>query len=292
MQTIQTSARTQIPGAVLAVAVLCWTVPAIQAEQIQRKFSTSATPSLLLHNHIGNVSVKGWEQNEIEIQGERFSDAVEVMIEGGQQKVSVQTHPRREGLPPEQTRVDFRIQVPRRATVRIDSDSGDRITVEDLQGEVFIEAVSGRVELSRIQGNIAVRTMDAPILIRDSSGHIEARSISGNLEFVDVNGSQLVGNTNSGTISYEGDFGSGGIYILNNHSSLIRILPSRTSSFDLKARAVEGFIESELSFRPTPMAAPFRRLSPRKFVQGRFNSGESTVTITSFSGTIQLHRPR
>ena len=294
IQTLQTveAARARMPIAVAAVALLCWTVPAIQAEQIQRKFSTSATPSLLLHNHIGSVSVKSWEKNEIEIQAEQFSDAVEVMIEGGRQKVSVQIHPKREGLSPQETKMDFQIQVPRQATVRIDCESGDRISVEDVNGDVFVEAVSGRVELSGIQGNIAVRTMDGAILIRDSTGQVEARSISGNLEFVEVNGSRLVGNSNSGTIRYEGDFGSGGNYILNNHSSWIRIQPSRQASFDLKARAVEGFIESELSFHPTPLATPFRRLSPRKFVQGRFNSGESTVTITSFSGTIHLHRPR
>ncbi len=284
--------RMRMPVAVVAAAVLCWGIPAIQAEQIQKNFPTSATPSFLLHNHTGSISVKSWEQNEIEIRGESFSDDVEVMIEGGSEKVSVQTHPKREGVPPQELRVDFQIRVPRQATVRLDCESGSLISVEDLQGDVFIEAVSGRVELSRIQGSIAVRTMDAPIFIRDSDGHIEARSISGDLEFVGVNGSQLVGNTNSGTISYEGDFGSGGNYILNNHSSWIRIQPSRQSSFDLKARAVEGVIESDLSFSPTPLATPFRRLSPRKFIQGRINSGESTVTITSFSGTIRLHRLR
>ena len=66
IQTLQTveAAHARMPIAVAAVALLCWTVPAIQAEQIQRKFSTSATPSLLLHNHIGSVSVKSWEKNE------------------------------------------------------------------------------------------------------------------------------------------------------------------------------------------------------------------------------------
>ncbi len=286
------SLRMRTPVAVVAAAVLCLGIPAIQAEQIQRNFPTSATPSFLLHNHIGSVSVKTWEQNEIEIRGESFSDVVEIMIEGGPGKVSVQIHPKREGIPPQQLRVEFQIRVPRQATVRLDCESGNLIVVEDLQGDVFIESVSGRVELSRIQGNIVVRTMDGPILIRDSAGHIEARSISGNLEFIGVNGSLLLGNTNSGTISYEGDFGFGGNYILNNHSALIRIQPSLQSSFDLKARAVEGVIESDLTFRPIPLATPFRRLSPRKFVQGRINSGESTVTITSFSGTIRLHRPR
>ena len=284
--------RMRTPVAAVAAAVLCLGIPAIQAEQIQKNFPTSATPSLLLHNHIGSISVKSWEQNEIEIRGEGFSDVVEIMIEGGPERVSVQIHPKREGLSPQETKMDFQIRVPRQATVRIDCESGDRIVVEDLQGDVFIEAVSGRVELSRIQGNISVRTMDGPILIRDSAGHIEARSISGNLEFIGVNGPQLIGNTNSGTISYEGDFGSGGNYILNNHSALIRIQPSLQSSFDLKARAVEGVIESDLTFRPIPLATPFRRLSPRNFLQGRINSGASTVTITSFSGTIRLHRPR
>jgi len=225
------------------------------------------------------------------VQGEPASDQMEVIIMGGEQKVSVQVHPKRERFTPKEARLDFEIRVPRQAIVRVDSERGD-IVVKNLAGSVTIEGVSTPVTLSQMKGHITVRTVDGPILIQSAEGSINADSISGDLRFVQVNGSELVANTNSGAIRYEGDFGDGGTYVLNNYSSPIDIFASAKASFDLTARAVMGLIESSLSFRPTPLGNPFRRLSPNKFLQGRFNSGESTVRVTSYSGTIRVRGPR
>jgi len=270
---------------------LCLGLAVASAETIKKSFPTSANPSFLLHNHTGKVSLEGWDQNVIEIQGEPASDLMEVIIMGEEQKVSIQTHPTRERFTAAEARVNFQIRVPRQATVRVDAERGE-ITVRNLEGNVTIEGVSTPVSLSNIKGNIAVRTVDAPIHISSSEGTINADSISGDLKFVQVNGAELVGNTNTGTIRYEGDFGNGGTYLLNNYSAPIDILASAKASFDLTARAVIGLIESSLAFRPTPLGVPFRRLSPTKFLQGRFNSGNSTVRVMSYSGTIRVRGPR
>ena len=286
------AARRKGESAVLLLtAILSLGLTVASAEQIKKKFSTGPNPSLLLHNHNGSVSVKSWEQNEIEIQGNRSSDAMEVLITGGEQKVTVQTHPPRAHLSPEESRVTFEIRVPRQATIRVDAERGD-VAVEKVQGDVTIEGVSTAVSLADLRGHIAVRTVDGPIRIRSSEGHIEAHSFSGDVEFFQVNGAELVASTNSGGIRYEGDFGLGGTYVLNNYSSPIRILTSEQASFDLTARAVQGMIENSLSFRPIPLGNAFRRLPPNKFLQGRFNSGKSTVQVTSYSGTIQLQGRR
>lgn len=260
------------------------------AETIKKKFTTTASPSFSLHSHAGTVSIKGWEQNEIEIQGESSSDSMEVIIVGGEQKVSVQTHPKRERLSPDEVRLDFQIQVPRQATVRVDSERGE-IQVQDVEGNVTVVGISNAVSLSKVRGNISVTTTDGPIRMQSSEGHIKAESISGDLIFVQVNGPELRASTNSGRIRYEGDFGQGGTYVLNNYSSPIDILASAKASFDLTARAIQGLIQSTLSFRPTPLGNPFRRLSPTKFLQGRFNTGSSTVEVTSYSGTIRVQGP-
>ena len=275
-------------SAVCLTGLVCLGLTVASAETIKKKFTTTANPSLLLHSHTGAVSVKGWEQNEIEIQGESASDAVEVIIVGGEQKVSIQTHfKKRERLSPEEARLDFQIQVPRQATVRVDSERG-QIHVEGLDGNVTISGTSTAVSLSKVRGNISVNTVDGAIRMQFSEGHIKAESISGDLTFVQVNGPELRASTNSGRIRYEGDFGQGGTYVLNNYDAPIDILASARASFDLTARAVQGLIKSTLSFRPTPLGSPFRRLSRDKFLQGRFNTGSSTVEVTSYSGTIQV----
>ena len=278
--------------AMLAVAgVLCAGVGAVSSEPIRKSFATLANPALLLHSHSGAISVKGWNQNQVEIKGERASDAMEVLIVGNEEKVTVQTHPKRQNLSPQEARVDLEIHVPRQALVRVESEQGD-IAVEDLEGDVAVEGVTNSVTLSRIRGHITARTVDGPILIRSSEGHVQADSITGDLKFVEVNGPELIGTTNSGAIRYQGEFGSGGTYMLHNYSSPIEILASPKASFDLTASSVQGTIENQIAFRPLPPGTPFRRPTARKLFQGRVNSGKSTVNITSYSGTIRLSGAR
>ena len=155
---------------------------------------------------------------------------MEVMIEGGRQKVSVQIHPKREGLSPQETKMDFQIQVPRQATVRIDceSETGSpwkMLTATCRRGRQRARGVV------RDPGEI-LRSARWTAPYSSAIPPVKSRPVpsAGILEFVEVNGSRLVGNSNSGTIRYEGDFGSGGNYILNNHSSWIRIQPSRQAS--------------------------------------------------------------
>jgi len=273
-------------------ALICLCGAAALAQQIKKDIPTGAKPSLLLRNQNGAISVKTWDQNQIEIQAEPSSDAMEVMIIPGEQKVTVQTHPKGGRILPSETRVDFTIRVPKQATVRMDSEQG-KISVENVEGDIAIEGVSNSVGLSNVSGHIMIRTVDGPILLRSCEGHIEARSIRGDLKFVDVNASELIANTNSGMISYEGDFGANGHYVLNNYQSPINVVASSKASFELIARALQGSIESEIAFRPTPLGQAFRqRSTPGKFLQGLFNGGDSTVQITSYSGTIRLRGPR
>ena len=272
-------------------ACLGFAAGVLSAETIKKTVPTSASPSFLLHNHTGRIEVQGWDQNQVDIQGESASDAMEVMIMESEQKVTVQVHPKRERFTPQEARLDFLVRVPRRATVRLDSERG-QIVVSDLDGNVTVEGISTPVSLSAVNGHISVRTVDAPVEIKQSEGHIKVDSISGDLRFANVSGPELVANTNSGAIRYEGDFGDSGNYVLNNYSSPIDILATARASFDITARAVMGAIDSTLSFRPIPVGNAFRRLSPGKFLQGRFNSGASTVTVTSYSGTIRVRGPQ
>ena len=274
--------------AMLAVAgVFCAGLGAVSSEPIRKSFATIANPALLLHSHSGAISVKGWDQNQVEIKGERASESMDVLIDGNAEKVTIQTHPKRQNLSPQEAQVNLEIHVPRQALVRVESERGD-IAVEDLEGGVAVEGVANSVTLSRIRGHITARTVDGPILIRASEGHIKADSITGDLKFVQVNASELIGTTNSGAIHYQGDFGSGGTYVLHNYSSLIEIQASPKASFDMTARSVLGTIESQIPFQPLPPGTPFRRSTTGKLLQGRIGTGKSTVQITSYSGTIRL----
>ena len=146
--------------------------------------------------------------------------------------------------------------------------------------------------MSRIRRDITARTLDGPIVIRSSQGHIEAASVSGDLSFVQVNASKFSATTNSGTIRYQGDFGLGGTYQLHSYGSAIEIQASPRASFDVEARSIQGTIENRLPLPSPPPAASVRSARTGKSLQGRINTGKSTVQITSYSGTIRLSGAR
>ena len=273
----------------LAVAVVvCASAAPAFSEVIQKSFATIANPALVLHSHNGEISVKGWDRNQVEIQGDRASaDAMDVIIEGNAEKVTIKTHPKRQNLTREEARVDLTIRVPHQALVRVESEQGD-ITVGDVEGGVTVEGVTNSVALSRIRGHITVRTVDGSIVIRSSDGVVQADSISGDLQFAQVNGSQLTGTTNSGTIRYQGDFGLGGTYKLHSYSSPIEVRASPRASFDVDARSIQGAIDNRISFPSAPSSSALQSRRTGRTVRGRVNTGKSTVQITSYSGTIRL----
>ena len=275
---------------VLAVAgVVCAGAGPASSEEIEQTFATIANPAVVLHSHSGTISLQGWDRNQVAIRVDRASaEAMDVLIEGNAEKVTIKTHPKREGLTPEEARVDLEIGVPRQTIVNLDAEQGD-ITVADVQGGVTVEGIINSVTLTRIRGHITASTVDGRIVIRSSEGVIQADSIGGDLEFVQVNASQLTGTTNSGRIRYQGDFGMGGTYQLHSYSSPIEVQASPRASFDVDARSIQGSIENRISFPPLPPeASALRARRTGRSVRGRVNTGKSTVQITSYSGTIRL----
>jgi hypothetical protein len=223
------------------------------------------------------------------------SDAMKLSAEGDAQKVTVETQPLRDKLSREEAVVNLEISVPMKSNVHVKSDRGTVEVDHIVDGSVRVDGVSTDVDLADVQGDIDVKTVDGPIQLLSSRGRIKVESISGDMKFLGVSGSEFMANTNSGTISFEGDFGaSGGAggtrngnYVLSSYSSPIEVIAARTASFHVSARSAQGLIQNNLVIRPTAEGNSFRRL-PGRYVEGRFNAGDAIVEVNSFSGTIRL----
>lgn len=283
----------------ITAALLLAGFTSLYAEEIRRTFATSDSPTVEVRTQNGKVKVKGWDQNQIGVVGRTASDDMKMTVDGNTQKVTVETHPTREKLSREESLVNLEIQVPRKSTVHVKSDRG-LVEVDDIEdGEVMVDGVSTDVDVADVRGNIDLKTVDGPIQLISSQGRIRVESISGDMKFMGVSGSEVMANTNSGSISFEGDFGAGngsnrtdgmrgGNYVLNSYSSSIEVIAARTASFHLSARSVQGLIQNNLMIRPTADGNAFRRL-PGRYVEGRFNAGDAILEVNSFSGTIRLN---
>jgi hypothetical protein len=263
----------------------------LYAEEIRKTFSTSENPTVEVRTQAGRLKVKGWDQNQVGVSGQS-SDAMKLSAEGDARKVSIQSEPLREKLSREEAQVNLEISVPKKATVHVKSDRG-AVEVDSLEGGVLtVDGVSTDVDVSGVQGDISVQTVDGPIQLLQSHGRIRVESISGDMKFLRVGGSEFVANTNSGSISFEGDFSGApgarpGSYVLSSYSAPIEVIAARTASFHVSARSVQGLIQNNLTIRPTAEGNSFRRL-PGRYVEGRFNAGDAILEINSFSGTIRL----
>lgn len=289
--------RQQSPRRVLGITATLVLVgfSSLYAEEIRKSLATTENPTVEVRSQSGRVKVQGWDQNQVGVVGQS-SDAMKLSADGDSQKITVESHPTREKLSREESQVNFEIHVPRKSTVHVKTDTGT-VEVNSLDGgAVTVDGVSTDVAVANVQGDIDVKTVDGPIQLLSSQGNIKVESISGDMKFMRVSASDFVANTNSGNISFEGDFGAAGRsshgdkpgnYVLNSYSSSIEVIAARTASFHVSARSAQGMIQNSLMIRPTAEGNAFRRL-PGRYVEGRYNSGEAALEINSFSGTIRL----
>ena len=275
-----------------AAAALLLVVTSLYAEEIRKTFSTTPTPKVEVRTQSGKVKVRGWDQNQVGVAGQSASDAMKVTIEGDTDSVSIESHPMRDKLSREESQVNLDIQVPRKSAVSVKSDRGT-VEVDNLNGgELIVDGMSTDVDVADVNGIIDLKTVDGPIQVVSSQGKIKAESISGDMRFVRVTGPEFSANTNSGHITFEGDFGGqsakGGTYVLSSYSSPIEVIAARTASVHVSARSMQGLIQNNLTIRPTVEGNSFRRL-PGRYVEGRFNAGDAILEVNSFSGTIRLN---
>jgi hypothetical protein len=286
----QARSRRRVLGAVVALLLIGLT--SLYAEEIRKTFSTSPNPRVEVRTQSGKVKVRGWDQNQVGVLGQSVSDAMKISVEGDAENVSVESHAMRDKLTKEESQVNVEIQVPRKSNVTVKSDRGT-VEVDDLSGgELMVDGMSTDVDVSGVNGTIDVKTVDGPIQLVSTRGKIRVESISGDMKFVRVSGPEFSANTNSGHISFEGDFGGasakGGTYVLSSYSSPIEVIAARTASVHVSARSMQGLIQNNLTIRPTVDGNSFRRL-PGRYVEGRFNAGDAILEVNSFSGTIKLN---
>jgi hypothetical protein len=286
----QARSRRRVLGA--AVALLLVGLTSLYAEEIRKTFSTSPNPRVEVRTQSGKVKVRGWDQNQVGVLGQSVSDAMKISVEGDAENVSVESHAMRDKLTKEESQVNVEIQVPRKSNVTVKSDRGT-VEIDALSGgELMVDGMSTDVDVSDVNGTIDVKTVDGPIQLVSTRGKIRVESISGDMKFVRVSGPEFSANTNSGHISFEGDFGGpsakGGTYVLSSYSSPIEVIAARTASVHVSARSMQGLIQNNLTIRPTVDGNSFRRL-PGRYVEGRFNAGDAILEVNSFSGTIKLN---
>lgn len=260
--------------------------------QVEKTIVTTATPQVSISNMAGKVVVKGWDRSQVHVNYSASSPTVavntdELPSQGPANKVHFTTYLVNHSTSDPTPSVDYTLQVPAGTNLEIRDPQG-MVEVESIQGDTSVDSLGGNISVVDSGGHLSVRSVGGNIEVIRPSGRVEAYSINGNLHFINSTSSRLHGTTTSGDIVYEGDFAPGGDYVLSDYSGDMDIICPPTASFELNAKTVRGKVDNSF-----PLVS--RHSSPALFSSanslfGTHSTGEATLELTSFSGTIRIRQ--
>ncbi len=148
----------------------------------------------------GEINVRGWDRDEVRVQGELDDLAEELVFEVQGKRVLVEVR-----LPGKGVNwgdgSDLTIDVPRFARVDVKAVSAD-VEAKSVFGGLRVRTVSGDVNASDLDGQLIVNTVSGEIEIRDARGDGKIKTVSGE---IDIEGGcdSLVLDTVSGEIDVD-----------------------------------------------------------------------------------------
>jgi DUF4097 and DUF4098 domain-containing protein YvlB len=261
---------------------------AVAETKKEYRFEVGPKAKVSIINQFGSVSVKPSTGNYVLVNATIYSDRVEVDHAQSGNRVDVQSH-LLSGATPQNSRVDYEVQVPADASIDLESSTGP-LYAEKLHGDVEAEGANAAIEVRDISGShMHVKTMAGPITLTNiRDGHVEIDSVSGDVTLTSVTGPLVRVSSTSGRIQYDGDFGHAGEYRFNSHSGNIEATIPQDASVDVKAQSVHGQVQRDLQIQPKVHTA-FLVKEGSSFA-GTINKAASSVWLRTFSGKIHLKK--
>jgi len=293
---------------------------ALGRERYEEKFARSEALAkngkVYVDSLSGDVEVQTWNQDQVKIEALKISEAssldkakenaalvpIEVTRDGDTLRI-VTKYPERHGLwggGSLNVSVDYKLWVPEKASVEVESKSGDvklapiggMAKVRTLSGDVVIggsagadvDVKSGDVTADNILGDAYLKTLSGNVHATKVKGSVEAESVSGDVELKDISEAKTAtGKSVSGDVVYTGTVLAGGNYEFSTHSGDVTMRIPANAAFDLEANSFSGTIDSDFEIQV------MGKLSPNE-IHGTVNGGGARVRVKSFSGDVEIKK--
>lgn len=240
-----------------------------RAQKVERTVSTDSAVTVSLCVMSGNISVRGWDKNEVRA---RSNEAVQ--IEFRRKDGSNETAPAtklevvildktnaQKGRRECPALTDVELDLPRGATVHVQTRDGD-ISISEIasayagtqNGDISIEGVTRAVEVGSIGGSIEIKDSSGRVSVGSVGGNVEATnlrpaesfdafevmSVSGDITLDRVMHTQLNVKTVNGNVNMTGPLATSGRYGFNTFSGDVTLTLPPESSFRLSAKVSQG----------------------------------------------------
>jgi hypothetical protein len=261
----------------------------------------------------GNVKINGWDRSEVRVfikSGSPIGFGVReksrqngnpVWIEVLGYDAAKRQLPRNECLYGEEIEID----VPRDANVNVKGQE-TKITIDSIR-KATIKTAGGDISLRNVAEGVRAATYEGDVSVENSGGAMNLESATGNIlafetapsEIGDVfraktsNGAialqglehrQIEVNSISGSISYNGEFLTGGLYTFGTSNGAINLAIPSNSSCKVSASYGFGGFRSEI-----PIDKTIENKNPSgQNIIGLMGDGNATLNLTTASGAIRI----
>jgi hypothetical protein len=242
----------------------------------------------------GDIKVHGWDRNEVRARSNDV-DAIEFRRQAGAREsepakeitvlLSDMT-PHRFG--PCSTNADIELDVPRGATVRLQTRDGNIqvvdvsvVTASTQSGDLDLARIRRSVDAATIGGDISLRDSTGPTSLHSVGGSIEARgvgpaaaedtfeaaTVGGDITLEKIGSAKVKVKTVGGSLSLSGALAAGARYEFKTFSGDISFAMPPDSSFRLDATLSQGELVTEFPLRmitesKSPPSQSSRRSGP------------------------------
>ncbi|MDL1876014.1 DUF4097 domain-containing protein [Cytophagia bacterium CHB2] len=178
--------------------------------EIKKEFKTGAQGSLEMREITGDVTVKAWEQNKVEIletvnmevftmeEAKRVLEACQASYSQTGDIILVEGRER----PRRSSDSHFRISVPSHFNLDIGTSGGD-LAISQVKGTIKLRTSGGDVDLFETGGEVRASTSGGDVTVRSAEGRVSVKTSGGNLELEGIKGA-LDGQTSGGNITLRG----------------------------------------------------------------------------------------
>jgi len=263
-----------------------------------------ANGDVRVDNLAGNVTVEGWDKNEVHVSGTLSPSAERLEFTSDDSGVTIRVILPRGGRSyQDDDGSDLVIDLPRGSRLDVSTVSAD-VVVKDVNGPQELGTVSGNVTLTSTSTRVEAKSVSGEVTINGSGSkaHVNASSISGTVYVTDMDGAleassvsgdvkvghnKLSGATlssTSGNLRCEGTLQKDGDYEFHNVSGDVELYFGAAPDARFDVSSFSGDIRNSFGPKPTRVS----KYSPGEELHFTSGNGGAQVTARTLSGDIRL----
>lgn len=285
------------------IAILLGTLVAlpVMAEEVDRTVDAAADGHVHVSNIAGEVTIRGWSRNEVEVTGELGRNVEKLIVERDGDKVTIKVKvPKRGGRGIDS---DLHIQVPEGSSIDVGTVSAD-INVTEVRGEQSLNTVSGDVTTEAAGNDVSAESVSGDVGVSGQGMNAEtnASTVSGDVTLFRVGGVVEAGSVSGDVIVDEGAFERASMETVNGE---IVFHAELRAGGKLHAETVNGDVDLELKNKVSgrydvdtfngdirncygPKAVRTSKYTPGWELSFEEGDGDARVIVSTLNGDISI----